>query len=58
MREKLGWVLMVAGFILMPYAVIQGANGAIELGTELLLAAMGFLMIFVGRGLRAPRAPK
>lgn len=58
MREKLGTVLMVAGFILMPYAVIQGMNDAIHFGTELLLAAMGFLMIFVGRGLRAPRQPK
>ena len=58
MREKLGTVLMVAGFILMPYAVIQGMNDAIPFGTELLLAAMGFLMIFVGRGLRAPREPK
>jgi hypothetical protein len=58
MREKLGTTLMVAGFILMPYAVIQGMNDAIPFGTELLLAAMGFLMIFVGRGLRAPRAPK
>ena len=58
MREKLGLVLTVAGFILMPYAVIQGLNGAISFSTELLLAVMGFLMIFVGRGLRAPREPK
>jgi hypothetical protein len=58
MRDRLGLVLQVAGFLLMPYAVIQGMNDAISFSTELLLAAMGFLMIFVGRGLRAPRAPK
>ena len=58
MREKLGTVLMVAGFILMPYAVIEGLRESIPFGTELLLGSMGFLMIFVGRGLRAPKEPK
>jgi hypothetical protein len=58
MRERLGVVLQVAGFILMPYAVIQGIRDAIPFGTELLLGSMGFLMIFVGRGLRAPGEPK
>jgi hypothetical protein len=58
MREKLGLTLQVAGFILMPYAVIQGLRDEIPFGTELLLGSMGFLMIFVGRGLRAPQAPK
>ena len=52
MRERVGMVLQVVGLILMPLAVIQGMTGDGALGPELLGAAVGLLLVFIGRGLR------
>jgi hypothetical protein len=50
-------VCQVAGLILMPLAFLDGMRGG-SLGNELLVAAAGFLLIFVGRGLRGGGAAK
>ena len=58
MRERLGMTCQVAGLILMPLALLQGMQEGASLGNELLLAAVGFLLIFVGRGLRSGAGSK
>jgi hypothetical protein len=58
MRERLGFLLQLVGFVLMPIAVWQGANDAWSFSTELLVAGFGFLLIFVGRGLRVGTTKK
>jgi hypothetical protein len=52
MRERLGMAMQVVGFVLMPVAVWQGMTERWSFGAELLGAAVGFLLVFVGRGLR------
>jgi hypothetical protein len=52
LRQKLGIGMQVIGLVLMPLAFYQGVNDAWSFGTELLVASLGFLLLFVGRGLR------
>jgi hypothetical protein len=58
MRERVGVALQLVGFVLMPVAVYQGMTGAWPFGTELLVGGLGFLLIFVGRGLRVGTTKK
>jgi hypothetical protein len=58
MRERLGMAMQLAGLILMPVAVWQGANEVWSFGTEIAVGALGFLLFFVGRGLRGGQPRK
>ena len=50
--------MQVAGLILMPLALYEGMRDDGSFGTEVLLGGLGFLLIFVGRGLRSGTPPK
>jgi hypothetical protein len=57
-KERIGTICVLAGFVLMPLAVVQGMNEAWSFGTEIVVGGLGFLLIFVGRGLRGGGAAK
>jgi hypothetical protein len=57
-RDRFGAAMQITGLILMPVALYQGMRDDGSLGTELLLGGLGFLLIFVGRGLRGGTPPK
>jgi hypothetical protein len=44
--------MQIAGLVLMPVALWQGMTDRWSFGAELLGAGFGFLLLFVGRGLR------
>ena len=58
MRDRVGKACQLVGLILMPIAVLQGINEAWSFGTEIVVGSVGFLLIFVGRGLRGGPPPK
>lgn len=58
MKERVGTICLLAGFVLMPLAVWQGMTEAWSFGMEILVGGLGFLLIFVGRGLRGGGAAK
>jgi hypothetical protein len=52
LRGRIGLLMQIAGLILMPLAVIKGIADGGSLSDELLAAGVGFLLIYIGRGLR------
>ena len=59
MRERAGRVLQALGlFVVVPLALYEGFRDGGSVMNELVIAAAGVLMIFVGRGLRAGGPPK
>jgi len=58
MRDRLGKAMQLAGLVIMPVAVYQGLTEAWTFGMEIAGGALGFLLFFVGRGLRGGTGPK
>ncbi len=57
-RDRIGMLCQLTGLVLMPLALIEGTREGGSLGNEILLGGVGFLLIFVGRGLRGGGAAK
>jgi hypothetical protein len=57
-KDRFGAAMQIAGLILMPLALYEGMRDGGSFGTEVLLGGLGFLLIFVGRGLRGGPPPK
>jgi hypothetical protein len=51
-KSRLGRGLQVLGLVLMPVGLLWGLSKD-ELGAELLLAGVGFVLILTGRSLQA-----
>ena len=51
-KARLGRALQIVGLVLMPVGLFWGMSREDGLGTELLLAGVGFLLVMTGRGMQ------